>query len=102
MHAHQQTEEPNEFGEALKVWSNSNRCLRTGRAHVDEFLVQLDLAHMELRDNVALTREASTSLEVSLERRIAAFRRSLADLGQAAAGIQQDVAQAISAAQHGQ
>ena len=57
---------------------------------------------MELRDNVALTREASTSLEVNLERRIAAFRRSLADLGQAAAGIQEDVAQAISAAQHRQ
>ena len=84
MNRHQQTQEPNESGETLKGVEQFESMLRSWRAHVDEFLVQLDLAHMELRDNISLTREASTSLEVNLEKRIASFRRSLADLGQAA------------------
>ena len=63
MHAQQQMQEPNESGGTLMGGVEQfESVLANWRAHVDEFLVQLDLAHMELWDNVALTREASTSL----------------------------------------
>jgi hypothetical protein len=68
------------------------------RAHVDEFLVQVDLAHMEIRDILTNSLESTGALETNLERRVNQFRRSLTEQKEAVSGIQQDVARAAAAA----
>lgn len=70
------------------------------RAHVDECLVQLDLAHLEVRDRFEHQKNHSESAEFGahLEKKIAELRRSLARERQAVVEMKHDVAQAAAGA----
>ena len=97
MPTHNQTHQTTRPAEALDVMARLESMLDFWRSHVDEFLVQLDLAHMEIRDRAAAHEEAAEEFGGHLERRIAEFRRSLAQQREVVAGIQQDISQAASA-----
>jgi hypothetical protein len=84
--------------ETLDVVTRLETMLDSWRAHVDEFLVQLDLAHMEMRDRVAHHEEAAERFANQLEERIAEFRRSLTQQRETIVGIQRDVSEAASSA----
>lgn len=84
--------------DALDVMGRLESMLDHWRAHVDEFLVQVDLAHMEIRDLLTNSRESTEALETHLERRVNEFRHSLTEQKEAVSGIQQDVAGAAAAA----
>ncbi len=92
-----QTHETTPPAEAFDVMSRLESMLDSWRAHVDEFLVQLDLAHMEIRDRVAGHEDAAEAFGAQLEKRIAEFRRSLAEQRDTIVGIQHDVSRAASA-----
>ncbi len=87
--------------EAVDVMARLESMLDFWRSHVDEFLVQLDLAHMEIRDRVAGHEKAAEAFGAHLERRIAELRRSLAEQREVVAGIQQDISDAASAGREG-
>ncbi len=97
MATHNRTHQTTQPAEALDVMTRLESMLDFWRSHVDEFLVQLDLAHMELRDRAEAHEEAAEEFGARLERRIAEFRRSLAQQREVVAGIQQDISQAASA-----
>ncbi len=50
MPAHDRNHESTRSADALDVMGRFESMLDHWRAHVDEFLVQVDLAHMEIRD----------------------------------------------------
>jgi hypothetical protein len=83
--------------EARDVVARLESMLDFWRTHVDEFLVQLDLAHLEIRDRIAGHEDAAEAFGARLERRIAEFRRGLAEQREAVVGIQQDLRQSALA-----
>ncbi len=87
--------------EALDVMARLESMLDFWRSHVDEFLVQLDLAHMEIRDRVAGHEKAAEAFGADLNRRIAEFRRSLAQQREIVAGMHKDISEAASAGREG-
>ncbi len=103
MPAHDRTHQSTRPADALDVMMRLESMLDHWRAHVDEFLVQLDLAHMEIRDTVTNPQESVAALEARVERRVNDFRRSLAQQRETATVIQKDAARAAAAAreQHG-
>ncbi len=98
MPAHDRTHQSTRPADALDVMTRLNSMLDHWRAHVDEFLVQLDLAHMEIRDALTNSLESAGELETRLEKRVNDFRHSLAQQREAATGIKQDVSRAAAAA----
>ena len=97
MSTEEQIHETNRPAEALDVVARLESMLDFWRSHVDEFLVELDLAHMEIRDRVAGHEDAAEVFGARLEKRIAEFRRGLAEQREAVVGIQEDISQAASA-----
>ena len=98
MPAHDRNHQSTRPADALDVMGRLESVLDHWRAHVDEFLVQVDLAHMEIRDMLTNSLESTGALETNLERRVNEFRRSLTQQKEAVSGIQQDVARAAAAA----
>ena len=98
MPAHDRNHQSTRPADALDVMGRLESVLDHWRAHVDEFLVQVDLAHMEIRDMLTNSLESTGALETNLERRVNEFRRSLTEQKEAVSGIQQDVARAAAAA----
>ncbi len=98
MPAHDRNHQSTRPADALDVMGRLESVLDHWRAHVDEFLVQVDLAHMEIRDMLTNSLESTGALETQLERRVNEFRRSLTEQKEAVSGIQQDVARAAAAA----
>ncbi len=97
MPTHNQTHQTTRPAEALDVMVRLESMLDFWRSHVDEFLVQLDLCHMEIRDKAAEQEEAAETFSAHLERRIAEFRRFLAQQREVVAGIRKDISDAASA-----
>ncbi len=98
MPAHDRNHQSTRPADALDVMTRLESMLDHWRAHVDEFLVQLDLAHMEIGDSLTTSLESAGALETHLEKRVNDFRHFLAQQREAAAGMQQDVARAAAAA----
>lgn len=98
MPAHDRENQSTRPADALDVMTRLESMLDHWRGHVDEFLVQLDLAHMEIRDVLTNSLESAGALEQHLEKRVNELRRSLTQQQEAARGIQQDVARAAEAA----
>ena len=98
MPAHDRNHQSTRPADALDVMGRLESMLDHWRAHVDEFLVQVDLAHMEIRDVLTNSLESAGALETHLDRRVNEFRRSLTEQKEAVSGIQQDVARAAAAA----
>ncbi len=101
MPTNNQTNQTTRPAEALDVMARLESMLDFWRSHVDEFLVQLDLAHMEIRDRVAAHEKAAEAFEADLGRRIAEFRRSLEQQREVVAGIHKDISEAASAGREG-
>lgn len=83
------------------VMTRLESMLEHWRARVDEFMVQLDLAHMEIRDGLraALTRgdESATAFHSRLERRISELRDALPKQRKALQRILRDVQKEVEA-----
>ena len=97
MSTNNQSHQTTRPAEALDIMTRLESMLDSWRSYVDQFLVQLDLAHMEIRDKVAGHEEAAAAFGGHLEKRITAFRHSLAQQRETVVGIQHDVSEAASA-----
>ena len=87
-----QTHQTTRPADALDVMARLESMLDFWRAHVDEFLVQLDLAHMEIRDTSGGSPGGCRGIRRHIWRGGSTkFRRSLAEQREVVAGIQKDL-----------